>query len=106
MQSAPESQHRLMGYNRGTPHAVGFGNGSFCNFRDCAWTYNFCRIHKTLPVTPAMAAGLTSTLHDAEWIVDLIDASAPKPQKPGPKPGTKYRPRISKVNLRHYPTFL
>lgn len=53
--------------------------------------YNFCRIHKTLRVTPAMAAGLTDTLHDAEWIVDLIDASAPKPQKPGPKLGTKYQ---------------
>ena len=47
--------------------------------------YNFCRIHKTLRMTPAMAAGISNTLHDAEWIVDLIDASAPKPQKPGSK---------------------
>ena len=60
--------------------------------------YNFCRIHKTLRVTPAMASGLTNTLHDAEWIVDLIDASKPQPQKPGPKPGTKYRPRVTKSN--------
>ena len=53
--------------------------------------YNFCRIHKTLRVTPSMAAGLTDTLHDAEWIIDMIDAAAPKPQKPGPKRGTKYQ---------------
>ena len=53
--------------------------------------YNFCRIHKTLRMTPAMAAGISNTLHDAEWIVGLIDASAPKPQKPGPKPGSKRR---------------
>ena len=60
--------------------------------------YNFCRIHKTLRMTPAIAAGITNTLHDAELIVDLIDVSEPKPQKPGPKPGTKYRPRVQKSN--------
>ena len=60
--------------------------------------YNFCRIHKTLRMTPAMAAGITNTLHDAELIVDLIDVSAPKPHKPGPRPGTKYRPRVQKSN--------
>ena len=57
--------------------------------------YNFCRIHKTLRTSPAMAAGLTDTLHDAEWIVGLIDANAPTPAKPGPRPGTKYQPRKS-----------
>ncbi len=41
--------------------------------------YNFCRIHKTLKVSPAMAAGVTDTLRDMEWIVGLIDARAPKP---------------------------
>ena len=61
-------------------------------------SYNFCRIHKTLRTSPAMAAGLTDILHDAEWIVGLIDASAMKPQKPGPKPGTKYGPRNHKSN--------
>ena len=44
--------------------------------------YNFCRIHKTLKVTPAMEAGLTSELRDMEWIVSLIDARAPKPNRP------------------------
>ena len=46
--------------------------------------YNFCRIHKTLKVTPAMAAGLSDTAHDMEWIVSLIDARAPKPGPRGP----------------------
>ena len=58
--------------------------------------YNFCRIHQTLRTSPAMAAGITDTLHDMEWIVGLIDARAPKPKRPGPRPGTKYRPRKSK----------
>lgn len=44
--------------------------------------YNFCRIHKTLKVTPAMEAGLDTTVRDAEWIVGLIDARAPKPNRP------------------------
>ena len=47
--------------------------------------YNFCRTHKTLRMTPAMAAGIATQLHDAEWIVGLVDARAPKPAKPGPK---------------------
>ena len=55
--------------------------------------YNFCRIHKTLRVTPAMEAGLTDTLHDMGFIVDLIDAAAPAPKRPGPKLGTKYAKR-------------
>ena len=46
--------------------------------------YNFCRIHRSLRVTPAMAAGITDTLHDMEWIVGLIDARAPKPGPRGP----------------------
>lgn len=57
--------------------------------------YNFCRIHSTLRMTPAMAAGVSDTLHDMEWIVGLIDARAPEPKKPGPKPGTGGRPRKS-----------
>lgn len=46
--------------------------------------YNFVRIHKTLKVTPAMAAGVSDTLHDMEWIVGLIDANTPAPKKRGP----------------------
>jgi IS1 family transposase len=44
--------------------------------------YNFCRIHKTLKVTPAMAAGITSKLMGFEDIVALIDAAAPPVGRP------------------------
>lgn len=47
--------------------------------------YNFCRQHKSLGgVSPAMAAGISDTLHDMDWIVSLIDARAPKPGRRGP----------------------
>jgi IS1 family transposase len=46
--------------------------------------YNFCRIHKTLRVTPAMAAGISETVRDMDWVVGLIDAVAPKPGPRGP----------------------
>lgn len=46
--------------------------------------YNFVRVHKSLRVTPAMAAGVSDTLLDMEWIVGLIDARAPAPTKRGP----------------------
>ena len=44
--------------------------------------YNFCKIHKTLRVSPAMEAGLSDTLKDFEWIVSLVDAAAPKVGRP------------------------
>lgn len=46
--------------------------------------YNFCRIHKTLKVTPAMAAGVSDRLWDVEDIVKLVDEAAPEPKKRGP----------------------
>ena len=46
--------------------------------------YNFVRIHKTLRVTPAMAAGVSDTLRDMAGIVGLIDTRAPKPGPRGP----------------------
>jgi hypothetical protein len=46
--------------------------------------YNFARQHKTLRVSPAMAAGVTQTLWSMEDIVNMIDASAPAPAKRGP----------------------
>jgi hypothetical protein len=36
--------------------------------------YNFCRIHKTLKITPAMAAGVTSHLWEMGDIVDVLEA--------------------------------
>ena len=46
--------------------------------------YNFCRIHKSLRVTPAMAAGITDRLWSLEDIVTKIDATAPQPKPRGP----------------------
>jgi IS1 family transposase len=45
--------------------------------------YNFCRIHKSLKVTPAMAAGITDRLWSLEDIVAKIDEMAPPPAKRG-----------------------
>jgi len=50
--------------------------------------YNFCRIHKTLRVTPAIAAKVTDRLWSVEDIVDLLDAADATPRKHGP-----YKPR-------------
>lgn len=56
----------------------------------CLYTvwYNWVRIHKSLRVTPAMAAGLTTTLMSMEDVVALIDAQAEPTKKRGP-----YKPR-------------
>ncbi len=54
--------------------------------------YNFCRIHKSLRVTPAMAAGVSDRLWSAEDIVGLLDATADEPRKRGP-----YKPRQPKA---------
>lgn len=45
--------------------------------------YNFLRIHKTLRVTPAMAAGLSETVLDWSAIVEMMDADQPA-KKRGP----------------------
>lgn len=46
--------------------------------------YNFCRIHKSLRVAPAMAAGVTTRPWDVEDIVALIEAAEEPPKKRGP----------------------
>jgi len=46
--------------------------------------YNFCRIHKTLKVSPAMAAGITDKLWSLEDIADRIEATQPATAKRGP----------------------
>ena len=46
--------------------------------------YNFCRIHKTLRMSPAMAAGITDRLWSLEDIVEKIDAMIPSPAPRGP----------------------
>jgi IS1 family transposase len=46
--------------------------------------YNFVRIHKTLRVTPAMAAGVSDRLWEIGDIAALVDAADAKPTKRGP----------------------
>jgi hypothetical protein len=46
--------------------------------------YNFARIHKTLRITPAMAAGLSDHVWSLEEIVLMADAYMQKPAKRGP----------------------
>ena len=53
--------------------------------------YNFCRMHKTLGATPAMAAGLTEYPLGLDWIGSMIDERTPTPGPRGP-----YKPKISK----------
>jgi hypothetical protein len=53
--------------------------------------YNFCRIHKSLRITPVMAAGVTERLRSVEDIIDLLDAAEGEPKKRG-----SYKPRQSK----------
>jgi hypothetical protein len=56
--------------------------------------YNFCRIHKSLRVTPAMAAGVTDHIWDMNDLADLVEAVAPKP---GPRGA--YKKRLGAVSL-------
>jgi hypothetical protein len=46
--------------------------------------YNFARIHKTLRITPAMAADLSDHVWSLEEIVTMADDYIPKPGKRGP----------------------
>ena len=55
--------------------------------------YNYCRVHPALSVTPAMAAGLDNDVRDMNWIVELIDARAKKPNRP-----KTYRKRVGDSN--------
>ena len=46
--------------------------------------YNFVRVHKTLRMSPAMAAGISDRLWSMEDIAERIDANRPQPGKRGP----------------------
>jgi hypothetical protein len=52
--------------------------------------YNWVRIHKTLGVTPAMAAGVCDRLLSMSDLAEMVDAALPKPGKRGP-----YKKRIA-----------
>jgi hypothetical protein len=52
--------------------------------------YNFARIHKTLRITPSMAAGLSDHVWTLEEIVTMADRYAP-----APKPRGSYKKRVA-----------
>jgi len=54
--------------------------------------YNFLRIHKTLRVTPAMAAGIADTVMDWADFVSMMDADQPA-KKRGP-----YKRRVAEIS--------
>ena len=52
--------------------------------------YNFCRIHQSVRMTPAMAAGIDRVLHDVDWIAELVEQAFPEPSS-----WRSYRKKIS-----------
>ena len=44
--------------------------------------YNFCRIHQSLRITPAMATGVSTTPYNIGWIVSNIADRYPPPRRP------------------------
>jgi hypothetical protein len=44
--------------------------------------YNFVRIHQTLRMTPAMAAGVTDKLWEMSDLVAIVEAADAEPKRP------------------------
>ena len=55
-----------------------------------AMYYNFVKVHSTLRMSPAMAAGVSKTLWEIGDIVKLVEAAEAKPAKRGP-----YKKRVA-----------
>ena len=60
--------------------------------------YNFVRIHKTLKMSPALAAGITDKLWSLEDIAERVEASRPQPALGKRGPRGPYKPR-AKLDL-------
>lgn len=58
--------------------------------------YNFCRIHQSLRVTPAMAAGVASSVWEIEDIARLVEAEENRAIEAGALKRGSYAPRNSK----------
>lgn len=52
--------------------------------------YNFVRLHRSLRITPAMAAGVSDRLWSLEELIERIDATAPPSKPRGP-----YKKRVA-----------
>lgn len=53
--------------------------------------YNFCRVHQTLHVTPAMEAGLADHVWEIEELAALLEAAEQKAIANGAMKRGKYR---------------
>ncbi len=62
--------------------------------------YNFVRIHQTLRITPAMAAGITDRVWEISDIVNLLDE---QPDKPNYQDEAHYGPALG-INPTGYGT--
>jgi len=50
--------------------------------------YNYCKIHKSLRITPAMTTGITDHVWELTDIIDLIPEPEPEPE---PKKRSPYK---------------
>jgi hypothetical protein len=67
--------------------------------------YNFVRIHKTLRITLAMAAGVTDRLWEVADIAALVEAAEAKPGKRGSyKSGSRSLWELAPSSARRTPT--
>lgn len=63
--------------------------------------YNFTRLHKTPPMSPAMAAGITDRLWSLEDVITKIDEMAPAPKARGPYVRHPHKPNtVDKKYMR------
>lgn len=46
--------------------------------------YNYCRVHKTLGTTPAVAAGVTDHVWTLRELIGLLESAEATPTKRGP----------------------
>lgn len=57
--------------------------------------YNFCRVHQTLRVTPAMEAGIADHVWEIEELVGLVEAEEQRQIQLGAMKRGKYKPKNS-----------
>ena len=63
------------------------------------WHYNFARIHKSLRISPAMAAGVTEKLWDLDGLVELLEQAEAAEDAANPiRPGRKSKAQAAESN--------
>jgi IS1 family transposase len=62
--------------------------------------YNWCRVHQTLRVTPAMEAGLTDHIWEIEELVALLEAKEREMIEAGAMKRGPYKPRVKTADSK------